>query len=65
LPILTTAAVSQQLGHDVDCSRIDRVLRSHESKINQVLFMDSIVGQEGLQQGRESYEEPALRLQPA
>jgi AbiV family abortive infection protein len=44
LPILTTAAVAQHLGHDVDWRRIDRVLRDHASKIKQVLFMDSIVG---------------------
>jgi hypothetical protein len=52
LPILTTAAVSQHIGHDVDWKRIDRVLRDHAGKIKQVLFMDSIVGGQGLAQGK-------------
>jgi AbiV family abortive infection protein len=62
LPILTTVAVSQQLGHEVDWVRIDRVLRSHGGKIKQVLFMDSIVGQEGLERGKESYEADLKRM---
>jgi AbiV family abortive infection protein len=62
LPILTTAAVSQKIGHDVNWTRIDSVLRSHSSKIKQVLFMDSIVGGEGLKKGIASYEADVQRM---
>jgi AbiV family abortive infection protein len=62
LPILTTAAVAQQLGHDVDWRRIDRVLRSHDSKIKQVLFIDSVVGGQGLADGKAAYEADLKRM---
>jgi AbiV family abortive infection protein len=62
LPVLTTLAVSLRMGHPVDWRKIDRVLRSHEGKIKQVLFMDSIVGQGGLEEGVRSYEEDVARL---
>jgi AbiV family abortive infection protein len=62
LPILITAAVSRKMGHEVDWVRIDRVLRSHEGKIKQVLFMDSIVGQKGLKEGKAEYEADLRRL---
>lgn len=62
LPILTTAAVSQHIGHDVDWKRIARVLRDHAEKINHVLFMDSIVGDEGLAAGKAAYEADIARM---
>lgn len=62
LPILTTAAVSQHIGHDVDWKRIDRVLRDHAEKIKKVLFMDSIVGGEGLATGTATYEADVARM---
>lgn len=62
LPILTAAAVSEQIGHEVDWRRIDRVLRTHSNKIKQVLFMDSIVGHERLERGEESYEADVKRM---
>lgn len=62
LPILTTAAVSQHIGHDVDWKRIDRVLRDHAEKIKKVLFMDSIVGGEGLAAGAAAYEADVARM---
>lgn len=62
LPILTTAAVSQHIGHDVDWKRIDRVLRDHAEKIKKVLFMDSIVGDEGLAAGAATYEADVARM---
>ena len=62
LPILTTAAVAHRLGHDVDWRRIDRVLRSHSSKIKQVLFIDSIVGGQGLAEGKAAYEADLKRM---
>jgi AbiV family abortive infection protein len=62
LPIFTHLAVALRLGHDVDWTRIDRALRSHTSKIKQVLFMDSIYGTEGLLAGREAYEADVKRL---
>jgi AbiV family abortive infection protein len=62
LPILTTAAASQHIGHDVDWKRIDRVLRDHAEKIKKVLFMDSIVGGEGLAAGAAAYEADVARM---
>jgi AbiV family abortive infection protein len=62
LPVLVTAAVSRRMGHEVDWRRIDRVLRSHGSKWKQVLFMDSVVGQEGVVEGEKSYQEDIARL---
>ena len=62
LPILTTAAVSHHVGHDVDWKRIDGVLRDHAAKIKQVLFMDSIVGDEGLAEGAAAYEADVARM---
>lgn len=53
LPILTTAAVSRHLGHDVDWKRIDRVLRDHAG---------SIVGGEGLAAGKAAYEADVARM---
>jgi AbiV family abortive infection protein len=62
LPILTTAAVAQRLGHDVDWRRIDRVLRSHRSKIKQILFIDSVVGGQGVAEGKAAYEADLKRM---
>jgi AbiV family abortive infection protein len=62
LPILITASVSDHLGLDVDWRRIDRVLRTHTSKIAQVLFMDSIVGGESLAAGAAAYDADLRRM---
>lgn len=44
LPIITAAAMSMQLGIDVDWRHVDRQLRSHGAKTAHALFMDSVVG---------------------
>jgi AbiV family abortive infection protein len=62
VPILITAAVSDRLGFGADWRRIDRVLRTHTSKIAQVLFMDSIVGGEGLAAGEAAYKADLARM---
>jgi AbiV family abortive infection protein len=62
LPILTTLAVSLQLGHEVNWRRIDQTLRSHTGKIAQVLFMDSIVGGKGLREGSAEYQADLQRM---
>jgi AbiV family abortive infection protein len=62
VPILITAAVSGHLGFDVDWRRIDQVLRTHTIKIAQVLFMDSIVGGEGVAAGAAAYEADLRRM---
>jgi AbiV family abortive infection protein len=62
LPILLALATSQQHGFPVDWKKIDRVLRSHGSKIRQVLFMDSLFGEDGLAAGEKSYEADLKRL---
>jgi AbiV family abortive infection protein len=62
IPILITAAVSERAGYPVDWGRIDRVLRSHTDKIAQVLFMDSIVGDQGLAQGEAEYQNNLKRM---
>jgi hypothetical protein len=46
----------------VDWKKIDGVLRSHASKIKQVLFMDSLQGQPGLREGKAAYEAHVRRL---
>jgi hypothetical protein len=46
----------------VDWAKIDRALRRHDRKIKQVLFMDSIVGLEGIRSGEEAYEADLKRL---
>ena len=38
------------------------MLRSHESKIKQVLFMDSLHGHSTIRDGEEAYEEDVRRL---
>ena len=50
------------LGYDIDWKRIDKALRSHASKIKQVLFLDSIVGAEGVREGAELYEAEVKRM---
>jgi AbiV family abortive infection protein len=62
LPILTTAAVAQHLGHEVNWRRIDRVLRDHAGKVKQVLFMDSLVGEAGVAEGAAAYEADVKRM---
>jgi AbiV family abortive infection protein len=61
LPILAAAALGGQVG-DVDWQGIDRALRSHRSKIAQALFMDSIVGNQTLEQGKAEYEADLGRM---
>jgi AbiV family abortive infection protein len=61
LPILAAAALGGQFG-GVDWPRIDRALRSHRSKIAQALFMDSIVGNQTLAQGKADYEADLGRM---
>jgi AbiV family abortive infection protein len=62
LPILITAAVSDEMGIGVDWNRIDRVLRSHTAKIKQVLFMDSIVAGQDLATGTAEYDADLKRM---
>jgi AbiV family abortive infection protein len=62
LPILAALAVSVWMETEVDWKKIDGVLRSHASKIKQVLFMDSLQGQQGLREGAEAYEDDVRRL---
>jgi AbiV family abortive infection protein len=62
VPILITAAVSQHLGFDVEWRRIDRLLRTHTSKIEQVLFMDSIMAGKGVIGGEAAYKADLGRM---
>lgn len=62
LPILIYAATAVRMGADVDWTRTDQLLRSHADKIKRALFMDSIVGEEGLMEGKEAYDEDLKRL---
>lgn len=62
LPILTSVATAIRLNMDIDWTRIDRALRSHEAKIKQVLFMDSLHVSGGLDEGVQAYEEDVARM---
>jgi AbiV family abortive infection protein len=62
LPILIYAATAIRMGADVDWTRTDRLLRSHGKKIERVLFMDSVVGQTGVVDGKEAYDEDVGRM---
>jgi AbiV family abortive infection protein len=62
LPILTGLAVSVWTKAPIDWARIDRALRSHEAKIKQVLFMDSLHGDHSLKERDELYEQDVRRL---
>jgi AbiV family abortive infection protein len=62
LPVLVATAVSVWMQADIDWQRIDRVLRSHEAKIKQVLFMDSLQGGPGLAEGTKTYDEDVRRM---
>lgn len=62
LPILTALAVSVWMEAGVDWSRIDGALRSHSSKIKQVLFMDSLQNKSSFREGADEYEMDVKRL---
>jgi AbiV family abortive infection protein len=62
LPILTGLAVSVWVDAPIDWTRIDRALRSHEAKIKQVLFMDSLHHGQSIKEQDELYEEDVQRL---
>jgi AbiV family abortive infection protein len=62
LPILITAAVADHMGRGVNWRRIDHALRSHEVKIKQALFMDSLHGGGGMAQGKADYEADVRRM---
>ena len=62
LPILTALAVSVWTGAEINWKKIDRAMRSHEAKIKQVLFMDSLQGNSSLREGTEAYEQDVRRL---
>jgi AbiV family abortive infection protein len=62
LPILTALAVSVWINAPIDWTRIDRALRSHETKIKQVLFMDSLHQGRSIKEQDELYEEDVKRL---
>jgi AbiV family abortive infection protein len=62
IPIFVATAVSETVGLPVNWDRIDKVLRSHTTKIAQVLFMDSIVGDKGLAEGEAAYEADLKRM---
>jgi AbiV family abortive infection protein len=62
LPILTALAVSVWTGAEVNWKKVDRALRSHESKIKQVLFMDSLQGNASWREGTEAYEQDLRRM---
>jgi AbiV family abortive infection protein len=62
LPMLLVTSTSVWLGMAVDWGRLDRALRSHGSKIKQVLFMDSLQGGRGLEEGTRAYEDDIQRM---
>jgi AbiV family abortive infection protein len=62
LPVLVTTAISVWMHADVDWQRVDRALRSHEAKIKQVLFMDSLHGNPGLAEGTKAYDADVRRM---
>jgi AbiV family abortive infection protein len=62
LPILIHAAVGRRMGQSVDWRRIDRLLRDHREKYKQVLFMDSLHGNETVRDGAEKYSADLERI---
>ena len=46
----------------MDWRRIDHVLRSHSSKIKQILFIDSVVGGQGVAEGQAAFEAELKRM---
>jgi AbiV family abortive infection protein len=57
LPILAALAVRLRMKFAVDWKKVDHALRSHEDKIKQVLFMDSLHGEASLRDGATAYDE--------